>query len=96
MRLSQLARKLEISPSELILFFEKNKIGSYKSQNNKIDENDLKLAFNHYKPALIETDHDEHAQPEPNVLFALHLKTSCVDVNLIKGGHGSDYRTRNK
>jgi len=56
MRLSQLARKLEISPSELILFFETNRIESYNSHNNKIEESDLKLALNHFSPAEMEAD----------------------------------------
>jgi len=49
MRLSQLARKLEISPSDLILFFKKNKIGKYNSPNNKIEEEDLPLVLSHFK-----------------------------------------------
>lgn len=50
MRVSQLARKLEISPSDLILFYKKNKIGKYNSANNKIEEEDLALALGHFKP----------------------------------------------
>ena len=63
MRLSQLARKLEISPSELILFFEKTKTGNYDSHNNKVEEGDLKLALDHFSPVNTETDIEEETQP---------------------------------
>ena len=56
MRLSQFARKLEISPSDLILFFERNKIGKYSSPNNKIEEEDLAVALNHFKPEELMED----------------------------------------
>lgn len=61
MRLSQLARKLEISPSDLILFFEKNKIGKYNSPNNKIEEEDLPLVLNHFKPEELVEEIGEEA-----------------------------------
>ena len=60
MRLSQLARKLEMSPSELIIFFEKNKIKRYSSHNNKIEEGDLKLALNYFSAVEMEADVDAH------------------------------------
>ena len=63
MRLSQLARKLEISPSELILFFKKNRISTYNSPNNKIEENDLKLALNHFGPVGVEADNSDTKKP---------------------------------
>jgi len=64
MRLSQLARKLEISPSDLIFFFEKNKIGKYNSHNNKIQEKDLFLALNHFRPEEMEIENNEPASPD--------------------------------
>ena len=56
MRLSQLARQLEVSPSELIIFFKKNNIDRYASPNNKVSENDADFAFENYK---LKTDQDE-------------------------------------
>jgi len=56
MRLSQLARQLEISPSELIIFFEKNTIDRYTSHNNKIKEEDVDLAFRYYKSKVVQNE----------------------------------------
>jgi hypothetical protein len=56
MRLSQLARKLEISPTELILFYKENRIEKYKSHNNKIEERDLKLAIDYFSTEDQEAD----------------------------------------
>jgi hypothetical protein len=64
MRLSQLARKLEISPSDLINFFEKSKIGKYNSHNNKIEEKDLLLALNHFRPQENEVETSEQTSHE--------------------------------
>ncbi len=63
MRLSQLARKLEISPTELILFFENNKIERYNSRNNKIEESDLKLALSHFSSEEMEAEIQAEAPP---------------------------------
>jgi hypothetical protein len=76
MRLSQLARKLEISPTQLILFFEKNKIERYNSHNNKIEKSDLKLALNHFNPEEME------AEIESQVIQA---KESEIDTPQKKG-----------
>jgi len=54
MRLSQLARELEISPSELIIFFKKNDINHYTSYNNKVSLKDHDLAYEHYKTKVVE------------------------------------------
>ena len=64
MRLSQLARKLEISPTELISFFKKNKIGKYNSHNNKVEETDLKLALNHFSPVETNSEGDKKVRSE--------------------------------
>lgn len=56
MRLSQLARQLEISPSELIIFFKKNNIDRYTSHNNKIKEEDVDYALRYYKPLVVQNE----------------------------------------
>jgi hypothetical protein len=87
MRLSQLARKLEISPSELILFFEKTKTRNYYSHNNKVEEGDLKLALDHFSPANTEMDIDEETQP---------VMESKMDIPVKKDNNsppGSDSKT---
>ncbi len=64
MRLSQLARKLEISPSDLIKFFENSKIVKYNSHNNKVEEKDLLLALNHFRPEENEVETSEQTSRE--------------------------------
>ena len=62
MRLSQLARQLEISPSELIIFFKKNNIDRYTSHNNKIKEEDVDYALRYYKPIVVQNEKDAAAR----------------------------------
>jgi len=56
MRLSQLARKLEISPSELLNFFKDAKVSKYSSHNNKIIDEHIELAIQHYKVEIARTE----------------------------------------
>jgi hypothetical protein len=59
MRLSQLARKLEISPSELIKFFENQGLDYYSSHNNKIRKDDENLAFKFYHTKGIQDENED-------------------------------------
>jgi len=49
MRLGQLARKLKLEPSRIIIFLAKNNIVIDNSPNTKIDEPTLELVFNHFE-----------------------------------------------
>jgi hypothetical protein len=49
MRLSILARKLEISPSDLLSFYNSYNIGTYTSHNNKVEEDHQQLAVKHFR-----------------------------------------------
>ena len=53
MRLSQLARKLDKSPSEIILFYKAKNIGTYDSHNDKLEAEHVKIAISHYNPDLL-------------------------------------------
>ncbi len=83
MRLSQLARKLEISPTELILFFEKNRIERYDSHNNKIKESDVRLALNHFSPeemkAEIETQVIQANESAVDILQTKEKEINALD-----------------
>jgi len=59
MRLSQLARKLEISPSVLMHFYDQNKIRKYASLNTKVDEEDIILAIQHFQDGSMKGSVDE-------------------------------------
>ena len=82
MRLSQLARKLELSPTDLILFFEKNKIVKYNSPNNKIEEEDLPIALNHFKPEELVAEIGEETSNEPISLEIITDKKNDENMEL--------------
>src|SRR5210317_1664682 len=50
MRISQLARKLELTPTQLIRFFNDHDIGHYTSHNNKVTDEDEAYAIQKLKP----------------------------------------------
>lgn len=55
MRLSQLARKINKTPTELIRFFQQQGRGPYTSHNNKVTDEDGEFAIREFKPELLES-----------------------------------------
>jgi hypothetical protein len=70
MRLSQLARKLEISPSELLEFFKKNNIDHYTSPNNRIREEDEVFALQNYKIKVVQAKENAVNKRKQDILSA--------------------------
>lgn len=67
MRLSQLARKLSKTPSEIIQFFEKRGLKQYNNPNSKISPEHIELLYKKYRSDLL-IDHDDRKKSDKNDL----------------------------
>jgi hypothetical protein len=69
MRLGQLARKLAISPTEIIKFLESNQIPALEGSNTRLEDSYINLILQHFDPVgtvqIISEQTDENEKNEP-------------------------------
>lgn len=74
MRLSQLARKLDKTPSEIIHFYNTNNLGSYTTHNDKLEDEHVAVAISHFNPGLLAVEEND----EP--IIDMEENTDDVDI----------------
>jgi hypothetical protein len=70
MRLFQLARKLDKTPSEIIHFYKTNNLGIYDSHNDKLEDEHVEIAMAHFNLELLTVEENDESIEEMKELSA--------------------------